>query len=78
MGDMWPMEPWDSWTESEGTSASEQCEHNVDSFALNVMEQDQPGEHISLFLEDWELVIAAAREACGHSKESLSLTAGMW
>ena len=54
---------WDSdvvsWTESEGTSSSEQCEHNVENQALEVMEQDQPGEHISLFparmggLEEW-------------------------
>ena len=62
-GDMWrygyPKSPdWDgnveSWTESEGAS-SEQCEHNVESPALNVMEQDQSGEKISLFVEDWEL-----------------------
>ena len=37
---------WDSdvesWTESEGTS-SEQCEHIVESLALNAMGQDQPG-----------------------------------
>ena len=40
--------------ESEGTFSSEQCEHNVESLALNVMEQDQSGENISLFLEDWK------------------------
>ena len=38
---------WDSdvesLTESEGTSSSE-CQHNVESVALNVMEQDQSGE----------------------------------
>ena len=58
----YPKSPdWDgnveSWTESEGTS-SEQCEHNVESRALNVMEQDQSGEKISLFVEDWELARA--------------------
>ena len=45
-GDLWryggPKSPdWDSdvesWTEGEGTSSSEQCEHNVESLALNVM-----------------------------------------
>ena len=61
-GDMWrygcPKSPdWDGnvglWTGSEGTSSSsEQCEHNVESLALNAMEQDQSGEKISLFLED--------------------------
>ena len=60
-GDMWkhgcPKNPdWDgdveSWTESEGTSSSVQCEHNVESLALNSMGQDQSGEKISLFLED--------------------------
>ena len=40
---------------SEGTSSSEQCELNVGSLALNVMGQDQPGDKVSLFLEDWEL-----------------------
>ena len=44
-----PKSPdWDSdvesWTESEGSSASEQCEHDVESLALNVMEQDQSGD----------------------------------
>ena len=38
-----------SWTESEGTSSSEQCEHIVESFALNAMGQDQSSEKISLF-----------------------------
>ena len=52
-----PKKPdWDSdvesWTESEGTSSSE-CEHNVESLALNGKVQDQSGEKISLFLEDW-------------------------
>ena len=37
---------------SKGTSSAEQCEHNVESLALNVMEQDQSEEEISLFLED--------------------------
>ena len=50
LGDMWrygcPKSPdWDgdveSWTESEGTSSSEQCEHSVESLALNATEQDQ-------------------------------------
>ena len=54
---------WDievqSWTESEGLSSSDCREHNVDSLALNVMGQDQSGEHISLFLEDWELARVA-------------------
>ena len=68
LGDMWrygyPKSPdWDgnvgSWTESEGTSSSEQCEHNVGSFALNVMVQDQSGEMMSFFLEDWELARVA-------------------
>ena len=57
LGDTWrygcPKSPdWDgnvgSWTESEGTSSSEQCEHNVESIALNGMGQDQSGEKISL------------------------------
>ena len=51
---------WDgdveSWTESEGTSSSsEQCEHYVESLAPKAIGQDQSGELISLFLEDWEL-----------------------
>ena len=54
---------WDgnvgSWTESEGTSSSEQCEHNVGSFALYVVGQEQSGEKISLFSEDWELARVA-------------------
>ena len=41
---------WDgeveSWTESEGTSSSVQCEHNMESLALSAMEQDQSGEKI--------------------------------
>ena len=47
--------------ESEGfsSSSSEQYEHNVESVALNVMEQDQSGEKRSLFLEDWELATVA-------------------
>ena len=45
----------ESWTESEGASSSEQCQHNVESVALNVLGQDQSSEEISLFLEDWEL-----------------------
>ena len=40
----------ESWTECEGTSSSEQCEHHVESLALNVMAQVQSGEKISLFL----------------------------
>ena len=40
----------ESWTESEGTSSSGQCEHNMEILALNVVEQDQSGEKISLFL----------------------------
>ena len=44
---------WDSATESrtesEGTSSSGQCEHYVESLALNVMGQNQSGEQISLF-----------------------------
>ena len=39
---------WDgdveSWTDSEGTSSSEQCEHNVESLALHALRQDQSGE----------------------------------
>ena len=30
----------DSWAGSEGTSASELCEHNVESLALNVIGQN--------------------------------------
>ena len=33
----------ESWTESDGTPSSEQCEHNVESLALGVMGQDQSG-----------------------------------
>ena len=33
--------------------------HNVESLALSVMVQDQSGEKISLFLEDWELARVA-------------------
>ena len=55
-----PKSPdWDSvvesWTESEGTSSSEQCEYNAESLAVSGMGQDQLGEKISLFSEDWEL-----------------------
>ena len=56
--DMWrygcPKSPdWDgsvgSWTESEGTSSSDQCEHNVESLAVNVNgAKDQPGGKIIL------------------------------
>ena len=35
------------------------CEHNVESLALDATRQDQSGEKISLFLEDWELARAA-------------------
>ena len=68
LGDMWrygyPKSPdrdgnVESWTESEGTSSSRKCEHNVESLALNVMGQDQSGEKISLFLEDGELARVA-------------------
>ena len=44
---------------SEGTSSSEQWEHNVESLALSAMVQDQPGEQMSPFLEDWELARVA-------------------
>ena len=54
---------WDSdgesCSESEGLSSSDVREHNVESIALNVMEQDQSCEKISLFLEDWELARVA-------------------
>ena len=44
------LSDWDSgvesWTESEGTCSSEQCEHYVER---------QSGEKFALFLEDWEL-----------------------
>ena len=51
-----PKSPdWDSevesWTGSEGTSSSEQCERNVESLALNVKGQEQSGEKIS---QQWE------------------------
>ena len=68
LGDMWrygyPKSlDWDGnvglWPESEGTSSSEQCEHNVGSLALNVLVQDQSGEKTSPFLEDWELARVA-------------------
>ena len=68
LGDAWrygfPKSPdldsdVESWTESEGTSSSEQCEYNVESLVLSVMGQDQTGEKISLFLEDWELAKVA-------------------
>ena len=39
----------ESWTESEGTSSSDQCEHNVESLTLNATGQDQSGGMISLF-----------------------------
>ena len=38
----------ESGTESEGTSSSEQCAHNVDSHALNVIGQNWSGEKVSL------------------------------
>ena len=38
-----------SWTESEGTSSSEQYEHNVASLPG----KDPSGEEMSVFLEDW-------------------------
>ena len=49
-------------TEREGTPSSEQCAHNVGSFALNVMEHDQ-SEQKSVFLEDWELARALSHVA---------------
>ena len=51
----------ESWTESEGTSSSQQCEHDVESRALNVMSKNRSGEKISLFLVDWEFARAALR-----------------
>ena len=64
-----PKKPgWDSdvesWTESEGTSSSERCIHNVESFALNVIGQKWSGEKVSLFPEDWEL--AGVALSCPH------------
>ena len=54
---------WDSdvesWTASEGIFSPEQCEHNVESLALNVLGQDQSGDKISLLLEDWALARVA-------------------
>ena len=47
------------WIESEGATLSDQCEHNVESCALRVVEQDQSGEKIALFLEHWELARVA-------------------
>ena len=43
----------DDWTESEGTSSPEDCEHNVENLALEVIGQNWSGEMVSLFLEDW-------------------------
>ena len=40
----------ESWTECEGTSSSVQCEHHLESLALNVMAKVQSGEKITLFL----------------------------
>ena len=60
LGDTWKYgcsksRDWDgnveSWTESEGPSSSEQCEHNVESLALNVMEQDW----VNRFLSSWKI-----------------------
>ena len=68
LGDTWrygcPKSPdWDSdvdsWTDSEGTSSSQLCEHNVESPALHIIGQNWSGEKISLFLEDWELARVA-------------------
>ena len=51
LGDMWTngcrgSPDWEgdveSWTGSEGTSSSEQCEHYGESRALSVVEQDRP------------------------------------
>ena len=42
-----------------GTATLKQCEHNVESLALNAVRQDQSGERFSLFLEDWELARVA-------------------
>ena len=53
-----PYSDVEPWTESEGTSSSEQCERNVESLALDATGQDQSGAR-SLFLEDWELVMVA-------------------
>ena len=48
---------WDSyvesWTDSEGSSSSEHCEHNVECLALNVLGQDRSGEKISL--SSWKI-----------------------
>ena len=44
----------ESWTGSEGTSSSVQCEHNVGSLFLSVMEQDQSGEEMSIF--SWKIL----------------------
>ena len=49
----------ESWTESGGASSSEQCEYNMESSSLRVMVQDQSGEKVCLFLEDWELARVA-------------------
>ena len=42
-----------SWTENEGASSSEQCEHNVESLALKAMVQDQSGERS---LSSWKIL----------------------
>ena len=42
----------DYWTESEGTSSSEEYEHKVESLALEVIRQKWSGEMVSVFVED--------------------------
>ena len=68
LGDMWRYDcpksmDWDSdgesWSESEGLSSSDFCEHNVESLALNVIGQSWSGEKVSFFLEDWKLARVA-------------------
>ena len=64
---------WDghvgSWTESEGTSSFGQCERNVESLALNVVERDWSGEHISFFLKDF--ILARVALSCHNALDLL-------
>ena len=79
LGDMWrygcpKSSDWDAGveprTESDGTSSSEQCEHNVESLALNAMGQDQSVEKTVVPVRKFGKMEKAARGRPQFGKKS--------
>ena len=82
IGKSYPM--FSSCSASETFFGCEECEHNNEFRAIEVIGQDWSSEVVALFLEDWELGRAALschmamdllcqqmRDACWDSSESL-------